>query len=64
MTERHVPGVHGLHGKDTETVYCLLDCLIHGITKAHGYEMGNSRCFMVYPGTLTLRPGQWTRKSL
>jgi hypothetical protein len=45
-----------------ETVYCLLDSLIHGITTARGHETENSE-FLVAPGIISLKSSQWTRSA-
>ena len=53
----------------TETVYCLEDCLVHGITTIEGTEATNTGEFLVLPpsykGALTceevLPTYQWSR---
>ena len=45
----------------TETVYCLVDCLVHGITAIKGMEATNTGEFITELCKTVLPTYQWTR---
>jgi hypothetical protein len=46
----------------TEKVYCLLDCLVHGITTISGTEATNTGEFITEPCKTVLLSYQWARR--